>query len=167
MLFTTNMNPAVLSGQTSISVTFLASFLIWFMFAGLLGLWLFDGRVKREEAFHALFATLLAWVIAEMIKNLFPISRPFEVNGSIPMTLTVPFDSAFPSSHAASAFALAVSVWLHDKKIGFFFLASAFLVGLGRVLGNVHSYTDIFAGAILGLCVAYIIDKLHLFKLVK
>ena len=54
------MNPAVLSGQTSIAITFAASFLIWLMFAGLLVLWIIDGKIKKEEALHALFASLIA-----------------------------------------------------------------------------------------------------------
>ena len=64
------MNPAVLSGETSIFVTFLASILIWLMFAGLVFMWVIDGRIKREQALHALFATLIAWTLTLMIKSL-------------------------------------------------------------------------------------------------
>lgn len=161
------MNPAVLSGQTSYFVTFTASFLIWFMFGGLLALWLIDGRVKREEALHALMAALIAWGLTQMIKGLFPVARPFETNGMVPMTLTIPFDGSFPSGHAATAFALGISIWLHNKKLGLIFVISAFLVAWGRVAGNVHYIVDVSAGAVIGVATSYTVGKLHLYKLVE
>lgn len=161
------MNPAVLSGETSYLVTFLASFLIWFMFGGILALWLIDGRIKKEEALHALISSLTAWIFTQMFKSLIPTQRPFVLEGVLPMTLTVPSDGSFPSGHTAAAFGLATSIWLHDKKLGIVFLTSSFLVGFGRVAGNVHYPIDVFAGAFIGVVTAYIFEKLHLFKLVK
>lgn len=161
------MNPAVLSGQTSFLITFLASFLIWVMYAGIVVLWLVDGRVKREEALHALFASLIAWTITQMIKSFFPTQRPFVEQGLIPMTLTVPNDPAFPSSHAATAAGLALSIYLHNNKRGILFLGAAFLVGWGRIASNVHYFADVFAGFAIGIFAAYMVDKMHLFKLVK
>lgn len=161
------MNPAVLSESAVFPITFLASILIWLMFAGLFVLWLIDGRIKREAVLHALFSSLVAWVFAQMIKSLLPTQRPFELNGFSPMTLTLPIDGAFPSAHTAVAFALATSVWLHNKKIGLIFLITAALIGLGRFLGNVHYFVDIVGGAVIGIVVVYIFEKLHLFKLIK
>ena len=161
------MNPAVLSGNTSLIVTFKASFLIWFMFAGLLFLWFIDGRVKKEQALHAFFASLIAWALTLMIKTLIPTMRPFQIEDSLPMTMTIPLDPSFPSTHTAVAFALAVSVWLHNKKVGIFFIIAAFLVGWGRIASNVHYFGDVLAGAAIGIAIAYIVEKLHLFKLVR
>ena len=129
-------------------------------------MWVIDGRVKKEVALHALFASFLAWGITQMIKELFPTLRPFHINNETPLTLTIPFDGSFPSGHAASAFALAVSVWLHNKKYGVIFLVLATLVGMGRVLSNVHFYIDIVAGAIVGIAMAYLLGRLHLFELI-
>lgn len=159
------MNPNVLSSESSIFVTFIASFLIWFMFGGLVFLWIIDGRVKKELVLHAVLATLISWVAAQMFKSLLPISRPFEVNGLIPLTITIPASNSFPSSHSAVAFAAAVSIWLHNKKLGQKFIVLAFLVALGRVMSNVHSVLDVTAGGLLGAGCAYIIGKLHLYKL--
>ena len=145
-------------------VTFLASFAIWILFAGLFILWLIDGRIKKEVALHALASAAFAWVVSEMIKSLIPSLRPFETNGLSPLTLTVPAGGTFPSGHASTAFAMATAVWLHDKKIGLFFFLGAIGVGLGRIMGNVHFPLDVFGGVLVGVSVAYILGKLHLFK---
>ena len=153
--------------MNEVLITFLASFLIWFMFAGLLVLWLIDGRIKKEQVLHALVASILAWVIAQVIKSLVPTLRPFEVNQELPMTLTIQTDSAFPSGHAALAFGLATTLWLHNKKLGFIFLVSALVVGVARVLSNVHYPQDILGGALLGLATAFVVERLHVYKLLR
>lgn len=136
------------------------------LFFALIVLWIVDGRVKREQALHALFSAAAAWVIGSMIKNVFPTFRPFQVNGDVALTLTTPGNAAFPSVHAAVAFALAASVWLHDKRLGSTFLLGALLVSTGRLLANVHYLLDIIGGVTLGLLVALVVDKLHLYNLV-
>ena len=148
-------------------ITFLASFLIWLMFAGLLALWIVDGKIKKEQALHALIASLFAWMISQMIKGLFPSVRPFEVNGGGVKTITMPLDGSFPSGHTAAAFALAITVWLHDKKMGAIYIVAALLVGIGRITANVHYPVDIVAGGILGTITGYGVEKLHVFKLIR
>jgi undecaprenyl-diphosphatase len=148
-------------------ITFIASILIWLMFVALGILWLIDGRVKKEIVIHALKATLVAWVITEMIKSLFPTSRPFLINGLPPLTITIPGDGAFPSSHAASIFALSFSVWLHDKKIGLIFILGAIIVGAGRVLANVHFPIDVTVGAAIGIGTAFLLKNIHFSHLLR
>ena len=161
------MNPAVLSSETSLLTTFLASFLIWVMFGGVAFLWVIDGRVKKEQALHAIMATIVAWASSMMLKSLLPVTRPFIMNGVDPLTLTIPSQhSSFPSTHSSVAFALATSVWLHDKKLGTKFLIMAILVAAGRVMSNVHTATDVVAGLIVGIVTAYITKKLHAHKLI-
>lgn len=135
------------------------------MFFGLWVVWKADGKFRREQVLHALVSALLAWLIAQMIKGLFPTVRPFQVNGFSPLTLTVPGDSAFPSGHSAAAFALATTIWLHDKKLGSVFVLTALAIGIGRVLGNVHFPVDILGGAFIGVALALVIDRLHLYNL--
>jgi undecaprenyl-diphosphatase len=153
--------------MNEIIITFLASFLIWVMFAGLLILWIIVGKVNREEALHALGSAFLIWVVTQVIKVLFPTLRPFQVSGGPVLTLTVPFDSAFPSSHAAVAFGLAITLSQHNKKIGFLYLIAAVLVGVGRLLANVHYFWDIVVGSFLGIAIAVVIGKPYFLKLLK
>lgn len=148
-------------------VIFFASILIWVLIAGLLFVWLIDGRVKKEIALHSMFAALLSWGVAKMLKDLIPSTRPYLVNGTIPMTLVPPSDSAFPSTHTAIAFAIAISLWLHDKVLGTLFVAMALAIGIARIFSNVHYPLDIVGGAVVGSAVALLVDRLHLYKLVR
>ena len=153
--------------MANLFIEFTASFLIWIMFLGLFLLWMSDGKVNKEVVLHALFASIIAWGFASMIKSFFPTLRPFEAQGLQPLTLTTPSDGSFPSSHTAVAFALAITIWQHDKKWGAIYILYAILVGFGRVVSNVHYASDIFGGAILGSVIAYLVEKMHLFKFTK
>ena len=151
----------------NVLVTFMASFLIWFMFLGLLILWIIDGKIKKEQALHAFISSIVAWLTAEMLKSLTETTRPFIVNGADPLTLTVPNGHSFPSAHTAVAFAIAVTIWLHDRSVGYVFILLAVLVGVGRILANVHYPIDIIGGAVVGIVVAVLIENIHPEKLLK
>lgn len=150
-----------------IIIEFFASYFLWLIFLGIFILWAYDGKIKKAEALHALFAGTLAWVLAWIIKTVFPTDRPFQLNGkevfvAVPLT-----NGGFPSGHTATAFAIAATIWRHDKKMGIIYILSAFLVGISRVLANVHYPVDIVAGAILGIITSYLVRKVHFLKLVK
>jgi undecaprenyl-diphosphatase len=151
----------------SLTIEFFASVLIWFMFAGLLILYAIDGKIKKEEVLHAIFAFVLAWIIAEIVKQIAHTQRPLWLNGHGHLTLTglSLHDGAFPSAHSAAAFALATTIWLHDRRIGWIYLVCAAVVGIARVLANVHYPVDIFGGAVLGILTAFAAERLHFFKL--
>jgi len=153
--------------MTNYLIIFLASFLIWIMYLGIFLLWVIDGRIKKEVALHALVASVIAWVVAEMIKSLFPSLRPFAINGYSALVVWLPMDGSFPSGHTASAFALALTVWLHNKKWGWFYVICALLVGTARVIGNVHFPLDIAGGIVIGVITAFVVEKLHLYKLIS
>lgn len=153
--------------MTKFLLPFLASLLIWIMFAGVFALWIFDGRIKREVALRALMTSIIAWIAVQMVKNLFPTMRPFETNGNSTMVVWNPISNSFPSTHTAVAFGIAMAIWLHDKKLGSVFMVTAFLVGAARVAANVHYPLDIAGGAVLGVLVAYLVERLHPSKLLK
>lgn len=150
-----------------ITIEFFATFFIWFLFAGLGILWVIDGKIKKEQVVHALFACLFAWTIAALIKHFFPTLRPFIINGKGIDVLIRPTDGAFPSEHTVIAFALAVTIFMHDRRVGWIFLASALLIGIARVLANVHYPIDIVGGAFLGTIVAVTTERLHFINLIN
>lgn len=151
--------------MSNLPITFFASVLIFILIIGLFVLWVIDGKIKKEQVIHAVFASFTAWVITEAIKNFFPTIRPFLLNGENPLTITVPGDGAFPSSHSALAFSLAVTIFMHDRKVGAYYLIAAFLIGIARIAAHVHYPIDILGGALLGTLVAVFVEKIHLFKL--
>jgi undecaprenyl-diphosphatase len=69
----------------------------------------------------------------------------------------------FFSGHAANSFGLALVslLFLKNKKWTIFVLVWAALVSYSRIYIGVHYPSDIFAGTIVGLGLAYIIYKLH------
>lgn len=140
-------------------ITFLASFLIWVMFAALIALWIVDGKIQKKQVVSAVLATAIAFVISQLVKEILPTLRPFILFGLQARTLTLHQDGAFPSSHTAVAFGLASSVWRHHRKAGLAFIFSALLVGLGRVLSNVHFVWDIIGGAFIGVAVVLLIER--------
>ncbi|MEK7498006.1 MAG: phosphatase PAP2 family protein [Patescibacteria group bacterium] len=149
--------------MTDSLISFFATFFIWIMFLGLVVLWFIDGKIKKEQVLHACLSIILAWTFAEMIKEIYHTTRPFILEGKNPLVMFIPAaNGSFPSSHTAAAFALALTIWLHDKKVGFFYLIAALLVGAARVLANVHYPVDILGGAVLGIIVAYMIEKAHI-----
>lgn len=150
-----------------LTIEFFATFFVWFLFIGLGILWVIDGKIKREQVIHALFACLFAWIAAVLIKHFFPTVRPFVTNGREIDVLLRPTDGAFPSEHTVIAFALAVTVFMHDRRVGWIFLVSALLIGIARVVANVHYPIDIVGGAFLGTIVAVIVERLHFLDLIN
>lgn len=148
-------------------IEFFATFLIWILYAGLIVLWFIDGKIKKEQVIHALVAGIIAWLVTMAIKHLFPSLRPFMINGRDVDVLFRPTDSAFPSAHTALAFSLAITIFMHDGKIGWLFLLGALLIGVARVVANVHYPIDILGGALIGTIIAIIIGKTHMFGLLK
>ena len=149
------------------TVTFLASILIWIMLGGLMVLWYADGNIKKSLVVKALLAAVVAWILSLVIKDLLDATRPFGVNGGPPLTITLPVSSSFPSSHAAFAFALAITVWLQNRALGIVYIVGAIIIGIGRVASNVHFPIDVIGGAILGAFVALVIDTVRLKKIFK
>lgn len=148
-------------------VTFFASILIYFMFFGLIVLWVVNGKIKKETVIHAVFSCLLAYGITELIKIFFPTLRPFQLNGDLPLTLTVPADGAFPSSHTAVGFALAATMFKHDKKVGILYLIMAGLVGVARIVAHVHYPIDIMVGAVIGVAISQLTSSKHFARLLN
>ena len=70
--------------------------------------------------------------------------------------------SGFPSNHAANCFAGAVTLSLFFPVGGIFFYALAALVALSRPALGVHYPSDVLAGAILGIIVAWWVRALVL-----
>lgn len=150
-----------------VAIEIMATFLIWILYTGLVVLWFIDGKIKKEQVIHAIVAGLLAWVITYIVKYIFQTDRPFEINGREADVLITPKDPAFPSSHTALAFSLAVTIYMHDRKVGRWYIIGALTVGIARILANVHYPLDIVGGAFIGTMIAVVLEKTHMFNLLS
>lgn len=151
-----------LSGQSGLFdavIVFLADYLQYFL--GIVFLWLlFCSRYPQKKKYVFLFTVLLSILvacfgIAAIIHYFYHHPRPFLV---YPVNQIISASgSSFPSGHATFFFALAVVVFLYNKKIGGWFLAAALLISLARVYVGVHYPADILAGALIGIFTGWVV----------
>jgi undecaprenyl-diphosphatase len=85
-------------------------------------------------------------------------TRPFESlpASSINLLFYSPTDSSFPSNYAAVLFAIAITIFIKNKKYGSWLLALAVLSSFGRIYIGVHYPLDILGGAAVGALATFI-----------
>ncbi len=110
----------------------------------------------RQDAFMILIAVAISAILANILKYVFDVSRPFEVYPFI-VKLSNAGSPSFPSGHTADAFAFAVAVALVFPKWYFIIpgLVWASLIGYSRMSLGVHFPSDVLAGAVLGAVTAF------------
>lgn len=122
----------------------------------------------RKTGFSMGAALLIGLIIGNLIlKNAFARIRPYDLNTVIQSELLVPVlsDFSFPSGHTLASFEAATVLLIRDKRFGIPAMVLAVLVALSRLYLYVHYPTDVLAGAVLGIGIAFlacfIIDKLY------
>lgn len=127
--------------------------LLWFMDEG-------TQRVKNQYAVimaaQALF--LCRGILTEFIRQVFPRPRPFVENAVNLLVEHNALDAGFPSAHAVAAFAIAIPVFIYNRKAGTWLLLIAFLISLSRVFIGVHYPSDILAAFVLSLLVVLFLN---------
>jgi len=120
------------------------------------------------EALVAAFFT--RFVVAEIIRSIWFRPRPFVIQSFIPLINQSPKEASFPSGHATFFFALATIVYYYNKKAGIIFFIASFLIAIARIFVGVHWPSDVLAGAVLGILMGWILNKLfrnHAHKIIK
>jgi len=80
------------------------------------------------------------------------------------------YNHSTPSGHTTAAFAFfaAIAIITPYKRAQFLFFLLALLTGLSRIILFVHFYYDVYLGAIIGSCTAfimfYLLDQKKLFN---
>jgi undecaprenyl-diphosphatase len=100
-------------------------------------------------------SVLLAFSISGIMKLYFAIPRPF-LDGINPLFTYGGYNS-FPSGHATIFAALTVSMFLFHRVRGWWFLASALVIGGARVVAGVHYPIDVAVGYIVGAFSAWLV----------
>jgi undecaprenyl-diphosphatase len=125
------------------------------LFLGLLVAAFLVARGSRLEVRRAVVAAGLSaglgLAVAQVLTRLVDRPRPFVAH---PLSVHVfshhAADAGFPSDHTTAAFAIAVALWLRDRRWGAVALVAAGALGVARVGMGVHYPGDVAAGALLG-----------------
>jgi len=87
-------------------------------------------------------------------------ARPFVALNFIPLIEKSASEASFPSGHASFYFALSTTIYFYNKKIGTIFYVASSLIVLARIFVGVHWPSDILVGAILGITMGWVLNKL-------
>jgi membrane-associated phospholipid phosphatase len=135
---------------------------LWLGSAAVLSL-LGGPRGRRAAADGIASIVLTSAVVNAALKPLGRRRRPDVVARDVPVArhIRMPITSAFPSGHAASAFAFSAGVGARAPAAAIPLHALAALVSYSRVHTGVHYPGDVVAGALVGIVLARITTRLR------
>lgn len=144
---------------------FFANYLIWLLFFIVIIIGFLPPATRKEtlsqaNAAKSILGALLGGGLALLLGQFFSRPRPLFLSWVKVLIPEPLISNSFPSLHTTLAFAFACTLFLFNKKIGSWFLAFAFLIGIARVYVGVHYPSDILFGIIIGCFSSFVIKKL-------
>ena len=129
------------------------------VFAGMLvaGWWIARRNgdpTRMAAALWAPLGTLLAVAVNQPLVALVHEQRPYDTLTGILILATPTTDPGFPSDHATMVGAVAVGLFLVNRKLGLVAALAALLMAFSRVYIAAHYPLDVVAGLLLGAGVA-------------
>ena len=113
----------------------------------------------RITGIKVILAVLLTGFLGEgLIKHVAKRKRPSKYIEEKDMLIRKPITYSFPSGHTSASVSSAIIISSACPKLSIPVYALAFLVSFSRLYFKVHYPSDIFAGAILGLILAYVVN---------
>ncbi len=145
-------------GTPVLVATFLATYLIYLLPIGLLGLAITGSAKDRVGLVSAVLSALLALLLGLAISTLWPQARPF----ALPLgTNLLPHvtDAGFPSDHALVFFGLGMGMLLQARLAwaSVLLLTAGVLVGWARIYLGVHFPADIVGAIPVAVVAAMIV----------
>jgi undecaprenyl-diphosphatase len=113
---------------------------------------------KRAAAWRLILAVVFTWAVNEFaLKPVIDRPRPYAVDASITVIDARPTTAAFPSGHAAMAVAGAVAGSRMLPGSAWAWWPLALIVAVSRIYIGVHWPSDVLAGALLGIALAWFV----------
>jgi undecaprenyl-diphosphatase len=152
---------AVKSDRIEDVLQFIALYGQFFFVALLAGLFLARGKWASRNARHGVVAAglsaALALGIAQVLASLWERPRPYVAHPDDSTLFIAPsHDPSFPSDHATAAFAIAMAIWLRNRRAGEVAFAMAGVLAISRVAVGTHYPSDVLAGAAIGIAAALV-----------
>ena len=133
---------------------------VWFT-AGFY-LWLSGSDAASGK--YILATLFLSWGLTSLVlKPLIGRTRVYHAVPSLVAIIPEPKDKAFPSAHAAMAFAGAFAILFHlPVSFGIAAMAFALIMGYSRMYVGVHYLSDVLGGLVTGLTCAGLLIMIEL-----
>ncbi len=120
-------------------------------------------KKERKTASYALLSIAVCYVLTCIIlKSVVNRVRPYDAYSFLHILVAPEKDASFPSGHSSIAFSVAMIYYysLSNHKVGIAFVVLAALVALSRLYVGVHYPSDVLAGSIFGILIAYGIKRI-------
>ncbi|MBI5221673.1 MAG: phosphatase PAP2 family protein [Candidatus Magasanikbacteria bacterium] len=138
---------------------FAAQYLVFIIIVIGIAFFLHRPSQEKKDILVFSFVTLpIVFIISRLCAALYFNPRPF-VNNQFLALIPHKANNGFPSDHTLLSSAAAMIIWHFNKKIGWFLMFLALIVGLARVYVGVHHYLDIFTSLFISFVVTIIIEK--------
>ena len=127
----------------------------------LLGLWFYgrdvQARSRNQKAVLGAAISLgLANLVVLLLNQAIFRERPF-IHHELSNLLYAPTDSSFPANPVAVAFAMAMSVWLMNRRASMVLFFLATLWSFARVYNGLFYPSDVVVGGLIGMAVACLV----------
>ena len=113
-------------------------------------------KKTRKVGISMGLSLLIGYLVGNLfLKNVIARVRPYNVNTEMSLLIPALKSYSFPSGHTLSSFEGATSIFLRNKKWGIPALVLAVLIAFSRMYLYVHYPTDVLAGMVLGILIAF------------
>ncbi len=110
----------------------------------------------RIESINIILALIFNGIVCNIfLKNTLKRKRPSWIS-KVELLIKNPTDFSFPSGHASSSFAAALTIYFYFKGMGIVFIVIAILIAFSRIYHFVHYPSDVIIGAIIGMIIAFL-----------
>lgn len=140
-------------------VAFFANNLDYVFYLGVIIYWFIRTSDNRKMVVNTLLSAAVALGVNNIIGAIYHRDRPFVAHHVIQL-VQHDASASFPSNHAAAAFAVAASIWLWRRKEGSVWFVLAAVIGFSRIWSGIHYPLDIIGGAVSGILIAAVINKI-------